>query len=940
MSTSLSPELKQEDGKGPSEPLLFPCSSSQERCWFIDALSPGTSALNVALRWEIKGRFSRDTVEQAFQKVIDRHEILRTRFLVKDGALFQEVAPHYQFKLTVIDLTIHPEEKRLDEALALGAREAHLPFDVANLPLIRASLLMLSPTHAIILVAMHQIVFDGSSIRILANDFATFAEAIDAHKTPDLPELPLQYGDFSLWQKEYFSSEGFETEAAFWKKQLAGMRYFEIPSDYKRPPLPTTNCEILASVLPGDLGSKIEETARNYNVTLFSLGCAIIGATLHRYTGQNEVIFATQIANRDEPELENMIGIFINNIVMRLNTSGDPTFREFVGNVNKVVQNSLIHRRMPFNKLVELLNPPRDPSRLPLISVSFTVLFDVMESKRYGNFELIGQPSLSAGTVYDFNFFLVHWPSGWRMAVEYNKDLFDRATAQGLLDFLVKTFELIIQRPQDHLSVLQPPLRETAKILQAADERFTDLNEALLRHSDVGDVVVVPHASASGNPRAYVYVVPSMGSPTPLETLPKKLLDYVARTLPGIEQPEGISILLTLPRLADGSVNFAALPQPSPASASVEPVSHAAEYDGAQGLIEAKLASIWEDVLKVKNVRPDSNFFELGGHSLLAVRMMVQVEQTFGTKLDILTLFQSPTIRQFAKHLSLPEKPDDHWTIVSIQPEGDKIPIIIINNTMRYYNLARMIGSDRPMIGIQLEDMTGSRPVSGRSLSDIASDYIAPIRAARPHGPYILGGLCVSGSIAYEVAHQLRQAGESVPLVIMVDNWVTPHLKFLPRFLYGLEFKINYMLEDWGRLRRGEENISQILVRYQKLRKSGLLHLAAALRLIPKLPPRPDDETAKRLEQNYLSFYPHLMTARAYYTPPRTNDHVVVLESDETAAYFSDPLLGWDTVAKGKLDVWRIPGLHEEILYDEGARLIADHLRPVLADVDSKYPRR
>ncbi|WP_051955598.1 condensation domain-containing protein [Beijerinckia mobilis] len=924
---------EKKEAETPEEILSFPCSSSQERCWFINALNPGTTALNIALRWDIKGCFTPDLVERAFQQVIDRHEILRSRFIEKDGELVQEVSPHVDFKLTVIDLSVHPEEKRDEEALAFGNREAHVPFDLEHFSLIRATLLMLSPTHGIILVAMHQIVFDGSSIRILANDFGMIAAALEAGRTPDLPDLPLQYGDFCLWQKEYYASEGFDAEARFWKQQLAGMTYFEVRPDYPRPPLPTHRGEILAAMLPHDLGTKVEDTAKHYNVTLFSLGCAVIAAALHRYTGRNDVIFSTQIANRDEPELENMIGIFINNIVMRLDASGDPTFREFVGNVAKTVQHALIHRRMPFHKLVELVNPPRDPSRLPLVSISFTVLHDVMEHKHYGNFDLLGLPSLAVGSVYDLNFFMVHWPNGWRMAMEYNPDLFDRSTAEGLLDFLVKTFESIICHPQDRLSALIPPMRESAQTLSDADQSFSDLISTVIHHSDIADAIIAPQLLSSGKPVANLFVVPASGTNTPLETLPGKLMTYLAQTLPQDELPGHISVLLSLPRKANGSVDLAALPTPaSPASVPTKPV---VPQEDRLSPVEAKLASIWEDVLKVQDVKPDSNFFELGGHSLLAVRLMVQVAKVFGTKLDIVTLFQSPTLREFASHLSLPDQATDHWAIVSIQPEGDKIPIITINNAIRFYNLARMMGTDRPMIGVQLEDMAGAKPVAGRSVQDIASDYIEPIRAVRPHGPYILSGWCVSGSIAYEVAHQLRQSGESVPLVILVDNWIPRHLRFLPRCLYSLEYKLNYILQDFRRIWRGQANISKVLSGYRRLRKSGLLNLAAALRIIPPLPPEPTDEVEKQIEDNYLSFYPYMTKARLFYVPPDTNDRVVIMQSDELANLFpEDPKMGWGAHCKGGLDVLRVPGLHVELLFDEGAKLIADYLRPVLDEID------
>ncbi|MCI0467550.1 MAG: condensation domain-containing protein [Beijerinckiaceae bacterium] len=443
------------------EELLFPCSSSQQRCWFIHSISPGSSVLNIALRWEIKGRFDVSTIEKAFQAIIDRHEILRTRFVEKDGEPMQEVASSGSFRLQFVDLTKTPEERQLAEAVALGRQEAHLPFDLGKLPLIRVTLLRLSPVHGILLLTVHEIIFDGWCIRLLAHEFGTIVEAIEANRVPSLPDLPLQYGDYSAWQKEYFASGGIDKEAAYWKAKLAGAPYFEISPDYERPAEPSYQGEIIAALLPPALGAKLEAEARKRNVTPFAFGCAVIGAMLHRYTGENDIVFGTQIAGRDEIELENLIGVFLNNLVMRFDASGDPAFTEFLARVNERVQEALIHQRMPFHKLVEIVNPPRDPSRTPLISINFTVLRDLMDHKFYGDLYLNALPSLSSGALYDFNFFMVHWPSGWRIAMEYKPDMFERATAEALHGFVIAAFELAITNPDAALSSLVPPVRDT-----------------------------------------------------------------------------------------------------------------------------------------------------------------------------------------------------------------------------------------------------------------------------------------------------------------------------------------------------------------------------------------------------------------------------------------------------------------------------------------------
>ena len=822
----------------PSEELLFPCSSSQQRCWFVHALSPGSSVLNIALRWELKGRFNTSTIEQAFQTIVDRHEILRTRFTDMDGELVQVVAGRLDFHLSVVDLTAIPEEKRLDEVMALGRREAHVPFDIGQLPLIRVTLLRLSADRGVLLVTLHQIVFDGWSIRNLAHEFGTIAAALDAKRPHDLPELPLQYGDYCLWQKEYFASSSVEAETTYWKNKLSGAPYFEILPDHERPSKPIYGGEILAVILPLALGDKLEEAARNHNLTLFSFGCAVTALMLHRYSGVTDVVFGTQIAGRDEVDLENMIGVFLNNLVMRFDASGDPTFDEFLTRVNGTVQEALIHQRIPFHKLVEVLNPPRDPARTPLISVNFTVLRDIMDHKAYGAFELHGQPSLSAGSLYDLFIFMVHWPNGWRIAMEYKPDLFERRTAERLLEFLMATIEFAIANPDARLSSLVPPVRD--------------------------------------------------------RNAPSK------------------------------SINGFAAVDPSRPPPSAPPIVETTDA-------ETRMMAIWRDVLQVPELGPTSNFFELGGHSLMAMRLMTKVASTFGVKINVMTLFQAPTVRKFAAHVSRIETPLDPWRIVQIQPLGDKTPIIAIENSMTYHNLARRIGMDRPFLGVQLFDPSIPRSLPPRDMKEIAADYVRLIREAQPHGPYILFGLCVAGIIAYEAAQQLRQAGESVPLVVMVDAWRPGYIKSLPfirGFLFRWSTRLSVVKVKCGLVLRGKLSVAEFLGAYRWVRESKIMDLAAALHLVSRA-------KVGEVGWAYPWFLSYLEEARGRYRASASVGDVVLLQSYSVVTRFVDPTMKWSDLIKGGLFIHRVPGGHVSMFQDEGASRIAEHLRPLLDQVDA-----
>ena len=830
-----------------SDELMFPCSAAQKRAWFVDSLQPGNPALNIALRWELRGAVEPSTIEQAFQHCTERHEILRTTFASNDGELIQTVASRFKVELAIINLTAEDEKTGREKAVAPGEQEARRPFDIGQLPLIRLTLLFLAPDRAYLLVTAHQMIFDGWSIRLLAHEIGTMAEGLAANRPYDLPELPLQYGDYCLWQKEYLASKLLGEEIAYWKAKLAGAAYFEVDPDRERPARLSDRGELVAIVLPSEIGEGLEQASRRHNMALFSFACGVAAAVLHRYTGKSDVIFGTQIAGRDDPDLENLIGVFINNLVLRFDLSGDPKFKELLVKANETVQDALIHQRMPFDKLVEILNPPRDPARTPLVSVNFTVLNDDREPKKYGAFYLSRQPSHPAGSIYDLNFSLLRWPDGWRLALEYKPELFEKTTAERLLDFFSTAVALAVSNPDARLSSLIPPKRD----------------KIVLSEFDVGLVSVqTPHFR------------------------PAQTGTATEESLSGIEQT---------------------------------------------------LAEIWRDVLGVAEIGPQSNFFTLGGHSFSALRLFARVGNALGIKTDVSMLFEAPTLREFAARIANADAPRKPWNIVQIQPKGSKTPIISINNTAIYYNLAQAIGLDRPFFGVQLFDPDAPRPLEPRSMKDITADYVQLVRAVRPHGPYILLGHCLAGIIAYETAHQLQEAGEQVQLLIMSDAWLPGYARRLGplrQSLFRLSCKIHDKLhygigQGFGEFLKGKKSLPQYLVTVRIIRNSGILKLAAFLRLI-KEPAMPYEE-----DWGNNWFLPHLEDAKRGYSAPETKCDVVLLQSDGTTTLFAKKDMAWSSVVKGRLFVHRIPGWLNDMYQGVGARLIADHLRPLLEQAHS-----
>jgi thioesterase domain-containing protein/acyl carrier protein len=447
-------------GREPEVIGEFPCTQTQLRCWVLDQLTPGNPSLNVAVRWEIKGNFKASTLEAAFRKIIQRHEILRTRFIERDGRPFQQVVDAVDFKMSVIDLRNVPADQRQARVMQIGEETAREPFDLSRAGLIRVTLLMTANDSGFLLITVHQTCFDGYSIRVLGREVGEIASAIDAGRQPTLPELPLQYGDYALWQEEWLSSYGFEAEKTYWRERLDGVPYFEVETDHPRAAVKSVKGSILGETMPLEFGERMEHAAREAKVSSFAFGAAVISVLLYRYANSTTpVLVGTNIAGRDQSDIENMLGVFINNLVLRFDLTPETTFAEHLKAASRTVEEALNNQNMPFNKLVEALNPVRDPSRNPVISCSFNMSKAFMEDQDYGGFKLLSAPSQSPGVIYEIGFGMVGRPSGWRMSVEYNSDLFEESTIKALLKLWQQVYDLALNNPNAPISSIVVPPR-------------------------------------------------------------------------------------------------------------------------------------------------------------------------------------------------------------------------------------------------------------------------------------------------------------------------------------------------------------------------------------------------------------------------------------------------------------------------------------------------
>lgn len=424
----------------------FPTSIGQKRCWFMEQMHPENRGLNLAVRWELRGRVTSEMVAASFNKIIARHEILRTRFTEQDGEPVQEVVDQVDFKLDFVDVRRLEGTERSERIDAIAIEHAEKPFDMGVPCLLRAAMIRTDAQRAELLITVHNAVFDGFSIGVLGHELGLNLEAISKGSTPDLPDLELQYGDYAQWLEDYEKSGATQAEQTYWKQTLHAMPYFELPADRPRTPREAQSAAC-ASDLPTDFEDRMALAAKTFGTSVFGLGTAAFSIALARFSGQRDISFAVQVAGRMDVDLEPLIGIFTNPIVLRFDVDEGGSLKDHAETARDVVNDALAHQSLPFDKLVQVLNPPRDPLRIPLVSIMFNLQKAFLNEGMYGDLELVSVQSHSPATLYDLNVNIVGRNAGWRMVIDYNANLFDADTLRAFSDVLVDVFAQITAQP-------------------------------------------------------------------------------------------------------------------------------------------------------------------------------------------------------------------------------------------------------------------------------------------------------------------------------------------------------------------------------------------------------------------------------------------------------------------------------------------------------------
>ena len=432
-----------------------PLSFAQQRLWFLDQLEPNSPFYNVPMALRLTGPFDTSAMEGALREVVARHSSLRTIFQLQDGEPVQVVAPAISLPLSIVDLSSLDASAGEAEARRLASEEARRPFNLSMGPLFRSFLVKLGPEDHILMVNLHHAISDGWSLGILTNELTVLYEAFRIGASSPLPSLPLTYADYSVWQRKYLEGGALEQQLVYWKRQMAGAPLsIELPTDRVRPPVQTFNGAKRVVSFPSELLERVKGLSRAEGATLFITLLSAFNVLLSRYSGQKDLVVGTAIAGRNHPETERLIGYFANTLVLRSDLSGEPSFKELLHRVRETTLNAYANQDVPFEKLVEELNPQRDISRSPLFQV---MMIQQNAFQRDGVYKDVAvRPFELSGSTARVDLLLnVSEVNGeLRCAFEYNTDLYDASTIQRWLEHFHNLLAAIIADPSRRISEL------------------------------------------------------------------------------------------------------------------------------------------------------------------------------------------------------------------------------------------------------------------------------------------------------------------------------------------------------------------------------------------------------------------------------------------------------------------------------------------------------
>jgi amino acid adenylation domain-containing protein len=477
IETLLPEQETVERAVAPSLPAVprdrpLPLSFSQERLWFLDQFQPGSPLYNVPVSLRLRGRLDVEALERTFREIVRRHEVLRTVFSSVDGRPAQTALPEVELPMPLTDISDSPVARREARLAELAEEEAQQPFDLSRPPLLRLRLVRLDAEDHALLATIHHIVSDGWSMGVLIRELVTLYSAFSEGRPSPLPELPVQYADYAVWQRGWLEGEALDAEIAFWREQIAGApQAIDLPADRTRLPMQGFAGRHLRFNLPKSLVEPVRALARKEGATLFMALLAAFQMQIHRYTRMTDFLIGSPVANRNRRELEDLIGFFVNTLVLRARVDGGDPLSGLLAEVRKTTLAAFARQDLPFEKLVQSTEVARDTSRSPLYQVLFVLQNSPAETLALPGLTLEPVDAESGTSKFDLTLSMAESDGGLVGFVEYSTDLFDATTAARMLGHFRNLLEEMATDPRRRVSEISLlGLEERRHLLAAGND--------------------------------------------------------------------------------------------------------------------------------------------------------------------------------------------------------------------------------------------------------------------------------------------------------------------------------------------------------------------------------------------------------------------------------------------------------------------------------------
>ncbi|RYZ33853.1 MAG: non-ribosomal peptide synthetase, partial [Myxococcaceae bacterium] len=528
-------------------------SFAQQRLWFIDQLEPGTALYNVPVAVRLEGTLRREVLEQALREVVRRHEALRTTFTEENGQARQVIHSEVDLALEVMDLSGLEAGIREQEARHQLDKEMQRPFNLHTGPLVRARLVKLGEQEHVLVLTMHHIVSDGWSLGVLVREVSALYEAFAQGRPSPLPELPVQYAGYAAWQRRRLQGEALQREVDYWKQQLSGAPpVLELPTDHPRPAVRGNAGATHSFRWPQELEQGLRALAQREGASLYMVLLAGWQVLLSRYSGQQDISVGSPIAGRTRAEVEGLIGFFVNTLVLRAQVEGEGSFRKLLAQVRETVLGAYEHQEVPFEKLVEALQPERSRSHSPLFQALFALQNVPMGEVQLPGLTLKPVDFEGQTSKFDLSLFLTETPQGLSGAVEYSTELFEAATVRRMVEHLRVLLEAVLENPE--VSVTRLPLLGPAERQQVV----VAWNRTALDYPAATSVHALFEAQAEKHPDAVALKLADGGVPLTYRQLDARA-NQLAHHLRGLGVARGTRVGVYLERSFEMVVGLLAI---------------------------------------------------------------------------------------------------------------------------------------------------------------------------------------------------------------------------------------------------------------------------------------------------------------------------------------------------------------------------------------------